>query len=284
MPGIKRGKIVTVNFSDFDIVHLHWIQHETLSIRDINKINKPIVWTLHDMWAFSGAEHLCWDDRWREGYLKTNRPLHEKGFDLNRWTWERKKKYWKKPIQIVTPSNWLGNCVTKSSLMKNWPVSVIHNPIDINFWKPQDRTISRKELGLPKDIPLLLFGAIYGEKEFHKGFDLLINSLKKLERNKYFEKLGLVFFGSYDQKKLPKLNFPTHYMNYINDDSKLCMLYSACDALVIPSRQDNLPNNGIEAHSCGTPVVAFNIGGLSDIVDHKQTGYLANPFDVDEFP
>lgn len=100
-----------INASDADIVHLHWVQGEMLSIADIGRIEKPIVWTLHDMWAFCGAEHLAWDDRWREGYRRDNRPPHESGFDLNRWTWQRKRKHWQQPMHIVTPSQWLGDCV-----------------------------------------------------------------------------------------------------------------------------------------------------------------------------
>jgi hypothetical protein len=99
------------NASNADVVHLHWVQGEMLSIADISRIKKPIVWTLHDMWAFCGAEHIAWDDRWREGYRRDNRPAHESGFDLNRWTWQRKRKHWQRPMHIVTPSTWLGKCV-----------------------------------------------------------------------------------------------------------------------------------------------------------------------------
>jgi glycosyltransferase involved in cell wall biosynthesis len=274
--------IKTINLSDADILHLHWFQHETLSISDINKIKKPIVWTLHDMWGFCGAEHLSWDLRWRDGYLKKNRPKHERGFDLNRWTWERKKKYWKKKIQIVAPSNWLAGFVKESALMYNWPVTVIHNPINTNFWNPLDKLKSRKTLKLPLYTPLLLFGSMYGSKDFHKGFDLLVSSLKILNNNEYTKNLELVIFGNNNHKFQSNINFPSHYKGYINNDETLRLLYSACDALVIPSRQDNLPNNGIEAHACGTPVVGFNIGGLSDIVSHLQTGYLAKAFDVND--
>ena len=84
-----------INESDADVIHLHWINREMLSISDIGKIEKPIVWTLHDMWSFSGAEHLCEDRRWEEGYSNNNRPSHEKGLDLNRWVFKRKLKHWK---------------------------------------------------------------------------------------------------------------------------------------------------------------------------------------------
>ena len=84
--------IEQINRSDADIINLHWVQREMISIKDISRINKPIVWTLHDMWAFCGAEHYTPDLRWREGYTPYNRPSYEFGFDINYWTWKRKKK------------------------------------------------------------------------------------------------------------------------------------------------------------------------------------------------
>ena len=90
-----------INSSDADVVNLHWVQAEMLSIADISRIGKPVVWTLHDMWAFCGAEHYAWDNRWRDGYRRNNRPKHESGFDLNRWAWQRKRKKWRRPLQIV---------------------------------------------------------------------------------------------------------------------------------------------------------------------------------------
>ena len=134
-----------INQSDFDIVHLHWIGGEMLSISDFKNINKPMVWTLHDMWAFCGAEHVSFDERWRAGYNTTNRPEHESGVDLNRWTWERKKKHWDHPFQIVTQPV-ARTCVRESALMANWPIRVIPNCIDTDIWKPIDRDIARELL------------------------------------------------------------------------------------------------------------------------------------------
>ena len=105
----------SINESDADIIHLHWFQNEMISVSDLSKIKKPLVWTLHDMWGFCGAEHISYDNRWNEGYLKSNRPIGEGRIDLNRWTWRRKRKYWKNPINIITPSDWMKQNVKKSS-------------------------------------------------------------------------------------------------------------------------------------------------------------------------
>ena len=269
-----------INNSNVDIVHLHWIQSEMLSIKDISKIKKPIVWTLHDMWPFCGAEHYTNDNRWRDGYYPNNRPNYESGFDLNRWTWNRKKKYWKKPIQIVTPSSWLAKCVKESALMKNWPLSVIYNPIDTDQWTPIDKQNARQLHNLSQDDNLILFGASGGGKDPRKGYDLLLSALEYLKANNKTKKIELVVFGQSKSKSQPDLGFPIHFSGNLYDDLSLRALYSAADVMIVPSRQDNLPNTAVEAQACGTPVVSFDTGGLSNIVEHQKTGYLAKPFDT----
>lgn len=265
-----------INASDADLVNLHWISNKMLSIRDIARIRKPIVWTLHDMWAFCGAEHLASDFRWRNGYQRDNRPDYEGGFDLNRWTWQRKRRHWKAPFHIVTPSNWLSNCVRQSVLMGDWPVRAVPNCLDLQQWQPIDKAQARALLGLPLDAPLVLFGALGGDRARHKGFDLLLDALRHLQHEA--KGLNLVVFGQRAPAQPPDLGLPIHYTGHLQDDLSLRAVYSSADALVIPSRQDNLPNTGVEAHSCGTPVVAFRTGGLADIVEHRRTGYLAKPF------
>lgn len=271
-----------INDSDADIANLHWVQAEMLSIADIGRIQKPIVWTLHDMWAFCGAEHYCHDNRWQEGYHRTNRPEHEFGFDLNRWTWLRKRKHWQRTMNIVTPSNWLANCVRASALMRDWSVSVIPYPIDTERWKPLEKSTARELLGLPKDKPLLLFGAMGGSSDPRKGFDLLKDALKKLRYESKISGTELVVFGERKPEIEPNFGFPAHFTGHLHDDFSLIALYSAADAMVIPSRQDNLPNTGIEAQACGTPVIAFNTGGLPELVEHKNTGYIAEQFDTED--
>ncbi|KGE03818.1 glycosyltransferase family 4 protein [Pseudohaliea rubra] len=269
-----------LNASDADIVHLHWVQGEMLSIADIGRIEKPIVWTLHDMWAFCGAEHYTDDHRYRDGYHRDNRPAHEARSDLNRWTWRRKRKHWQRPMHIVTPSQWLADCARDSALMRDWPVSVVANPIDTERWQPLPQGLARELLGLPAEVPLLLFGAMGGGRDPRKGFDLLLQALEQLRDNPRAQGLELIIFGQRAPQSPPSLGFPIHYTGHLHDDLSLRALYCAADAMVIPSRQDNLPNTGVEAHACATPVVAFNTGGLPDIVEHEQTGYLAQPFDT----
>ena len=271
-----------INNCDADIIHLHWTQNEMLSISDISSIKKPIIWTLYDMWAFCGAEHYTSEFRWKYGYQNRNRPTYESGFDLNLWTWRRKINNWKKPINIITPSQWLGNCVKESKLMNNWPIQVIPLPIDTDFWKPLKKNLAREALDLPKELPIVLFGAVGGGQDLRKGFDLLLASLKFLSDNQHTKNIQLVVFGQTKPKILPNLNFSIHYIGHLYDDITLRTLYSAADVMIVPSRLEAFGQTASEAQACGTPVVAFDNGGLKDIILHLQTGYLANSFDTQD--
>lgn len=275
-----------------NLVHLHWLGDSTLSIEEIGQLCMPLVWTLHDQWAFCGAEHYTSpplpsefasnDERFADGYQRESRPSHESGPDINRRTWLRKRYSWKRPIQIVCPSQWLADCVARSALMRDWPITVIPNPIDPHIWAPCDEKQARALLDLPSGRPLVLFGADGGTADPRKGADLLLEALQHL-RNQVtgtpLEHLELVVFGQSRPSQPPDVGFPIHYIGRLKDDLSLRLLYSAADVFVIPSRQDNLPNTGLEAHACGTPVVGFSTGGLGEVVDDRVTGALAQPFD-----
>lgn len=273
--------IADLNRSEADVVNLHWVNDEMLSIRAIGRLRKPTVWTLHDMWPFCGAEHYTDGLRWRNGYTADNRLPDEGGFDLNRWVWRRKQKHWKTPLHIVTPSRWLGDCARQSALMHDWPVSVIPNAIDTEVWQPTEMSAARSVLGLPPHAKLILFGAMGGGADPRKGFDLLQSAFRRLRGGK--TDVELVVLGQSAPTTQLDFGFPIRYVGHLHDDLTLRLLYGAVDLVAIPSRQDNLPNIGVEAIACGTPVVAFDTGGLPDIVAHQQTGYLATAFDTEDF-
>ncbi len=264
-----------INQSSSDIINLHWINHEMLSIEQIPKINKPLVLTLHDMWAFCGAEHYSSDTRWRDGYNINNKPLTHKGFDLNRWTWERKFKNWKIPLQIVCPSQWLANCVNESFLMKDWPIKVIPNTLDTDFWVPIDKRIAKSALNLNSNKNYLMFGALNASKDKRKGFEYLKKALELLnEKSLDFE---IILFGAdKDSENDILCKYKIHNFGHLDDNLSLRLLYSAANLLIVPSLQEAFGQTASEAHSCGTAVLAFNNTGLSDVVSNGITGSLIN--------
>jgi glycosyltransferase involved in cell wall biosynthesis len=276
------------NNKDNQIVNLHWLGN-LMSIEEIGAIKNPVVWTLHDQWAFCGAEHYSdektnkdYKSRYIEGYLKTNRPKDESGIDINRITWERKKKAWGKPIYLICPSQWMADCAKKSLIMQNWKIKVIPYPIDTKFWRPIQKNLSRKKMNLPKDKIYIAFGAVGGTKDKRKGADLLFKAIKILGKTvskNYLAKIVIIVFG--ETKSSININsvFPIKFIGNVKDDLKLRYLYSAVNLIIVPSRIDNLPQVACESQACGTPVVAFRTSGLKDIVEHKVTGCLAKPFD-----
>jgi len=275
----RSGLQKEIDHGDSDIVHLHWIGGETMSIAEIGRLRKPVVWTLHDMWAFCGAEHYTRgtdDTRFQQGYSKLNRPASDR-LDINRWVWNRKRRHWKTPFTIVSPSHWLAECAKTSVLFKDWNIEVIHNCIDTDYWRPIDKSFSRRLLRLPVDRPLVLYGSMRGTSAYRKGADLFDGAVEALRREK--TDLQFAVFGQSAADSQTDNSSHISYLGPLYDEISLMIAYSAADVFVVPSRQDNLPNTAVESFACGTPVVAFKTGGLPDIVDHMENGYLASPFD-----
>lgn len=279
---LASGIVDELNRSDADVLQLNFISG-LLSIEDIGRLDKPLVWRLSDMWAFSGTEHYGDDGpaaRWRTGYGANDRPPADVGPDIDGWAWRRKQRAWKRPIHIVAPSRWLAGCVRESALMHEWPVTVIPTALDVQQFQPWPKQTARAVLGLPPDIPLVLFGALSGGTDPRKGREYLQAALVKLASR--IPHMAGVIFGQSEPADPPRLGVPLHWMGHLHDDATLALLYSAVDVMVIPSRQDNLPQTGIESQSCGCPVVTFDCSGLPDVVADRETGYLAKAFQVDD--
>jgi glycosyltransferase involved in cell wall biosynthesis len=277
LPDSVPAKIEKINP---DIVNIHWTAWGFLSIESLTRINRPIVWTLHDMWAFTGGCHYAGDCNSYQSSC-ANCPQMPPNFniDLAQWVFDRKIHNWQNlDLTLVTPSKWLAQCASSSSLFRTSRIQVISNSLDLNVYHPNDRQSARAELGLPQDKYLILFGAVRIDTH-HKGFHLLKDALEKLSSSYWHDKCELVIFGSTQSTDLSLFKFKTHYLGSIDGDRELATLYNVADLFVSPSMQDNLPNVILESLACGTPCVAFNIGGMPDMIEHQFNGYLAAPFD-----
>lgn len=273
-----------INESVFDIVHFHWLGLQFISIEEIKKIAKPIVWTLHDMWAFCGAEHyvdINSAKRFQEGYCSANRPLTDKGlFDIDKWVWKRKQKNWKNiKFNFVAPSNWIADCLQNSKLFLNQQAAIIPNCLDTEVFCPKKKKKCRKLFDIDQEKKIILFGADGGEENPLKGFNLLQKALKILYNSKLSDEIQCVVFGGRNNSEQGNAyGIPIKNVGRIIDDNQLSNLYNAADLFVTPSMIDNLPNTVMEAMSCGIPCIGFNIGGIPDLIDHQENGFLVPPF------
>jgi glycosyltransferase involved in cell wall biosynthesis len=266
-----------------DIINLHWVCGGYMQVESVPKFNKPLVWTLHDMWAFTGGCHYSEEC---DGYTKScgSCPqLHSsKDSDLSRWVWQRKAQAWKNlNLTLVTPSHWLAECAKSSSLLQEYPVNVIANGLDPEVYKPLNRLLVRESLNLPQNKQLVLFGAMQGTDDRWKGFPLLVPALQSLSKSGWQDKIELLVFGSSQPENPIDVGFKTHYLGRLEDES-LAKVYAAADVMVVPSRYEAFGQTASEALACGTPVVAFDVTGLKDIVDRQQNGYLAKPYETED--
>lgn len=270
-----------INKINPDIVHLHWIAGGMVRIEDIARIKAPIVWSLHDDWGFTGGCHIKWEcERYKEKCGKCPRLGSKKVNDLSRKVFLRKKKTFSKisNLTVIGLSKWLANCAKESTLFKEFDVINLPNLLNTSVYAPFDKTQARKLLNLPQDVNLVAFGAMSATSDINKGFNELSEALLQLNS----ANTELVVFGSRQPKFSQGFKQKAHYLGQLHDDVSLRLLYSAADVMVVPSLQEAFGQTASESMACGTPVVAFGTTGLLDIVEHKKTGYLANPYDIED--
>ena len=274
---IRSGISKKINNFNPDITHLHWIGNEMISISEIKKIKSPIIWTLHDMWPYTGTEHYTYDKKFIDGYNHTNT---KKKFDINKWTWLRKKKNLNFPINFVATSLWQKENLKNSYLFKNQEINLIPLPLDTEKWVPIDKTIAKQILDLEKNKKTILIGSEGSHHFQRKGMDIIQDIFKKELIN--LDKIQVLVLG---RNNLEIENVRSiKYFGYLNDEfTSLRLIYSASDLLLMPSRLESFGQMALEAGSCGTPTVSFEKTGTADIVKHKYSGYLSKYLDTKDF-
>lgn len=278
------------DFEEADIIHLHWINQGFLSLKGIAKIlrsGKPVVWTLHDMWAFTGICHYNGDcDRYKDCCGKCP-VLYGGGFsrDLSRRVFMRKRKlYSNANITFVACSDWLAKCASSSALLEGKRVLSIPNPINTRLYRPLNMAKVRESLALPLGRKLLLFAA-YRVTNKIKGIDYLCESIRILadEHPDLASNIAVVAVGKESDALKELLPVKVYSLGYVANEKKMIDIYNACNVFMIPTMQDNLPNTIMESMACGVPCVAFNVGGIPQMIDHKTNGYVAEYKNAKDF-
>jgi len=272
--GINR----LINNLNPDVIHLHWICG-LLSVRDIGKIQKPIVWTLHDAWPMLGISHLIESSN-LNAYTGKLQLLDNFIYALKKWCWKNKK------FRFIAPSLWIKKATVGSRLALNNSVDVISNAIDFDrCWFKVRTDKARSALNLPILERVILYSALNGAIDQNKGLSLFIDSINNLT-DKYHinDALNILLIGN-NMRQFTKHfnpNVSLFYLEDIKEDKILRDAYSAANVCVVPSKIENLSNTILESLACDTPVVAFDVGGNSELITHKKNGWLAKPYDIED--
>ncbi len=269
-------------FKQADIIHLHWVNQGMLSLKKLRKITssgKPVVWTMHDMWCFTGICHYADDCTRYQSECNHCPKLYGKGRqkDLAWKIFQKKAELMRhSDIRFVACSRWLEGLAKKSRLLEGKQVTNIPNAINTHLFHPHNQQEARQRLGLPSDRKLILFGSMKTTDK-RKGVAYLIEACHILKEQyaDLSKRIGVVIVGKQAEESALLLPFPTYNMNFVSDERRLVDIYNAVDLYVTPSLQDNLPNTIVEAMSCGTPCVGFNVGGIPQMIDHLHNGYVA---------
>jgi glycosyltransferase involved in cell wall biosynthesis len=269
-----------------DIIHLHWINQGFLSLNNIRKLiesGKPVVWTTHDMWTFTGICHytdIC--EQYKTECVWCPKQVKYSFKNLAKRTFLKKRQMPLSGFTFVGCSRWITYLARQSKLFNDVYATSIPNSIDSTIFKPVNKFEARKSLKLPADKQLLLFVAAK-LSDNRKGVTYLVKACHHLRQKENGINAEILLIGKSSEELTNQFSVPVIELGYISDNETMILAYSCADLFVIPSLEDNLPNTIMEAMACGTPCVGFNIGGIPEMIDHKQNGYVAeykNPEDL----
>lgn len=274
-----------VGNGEWNVINLHWLGDATVSVREIGSWKTPVVWTLHDMWPYCGAEHVTESARFREGYSSTNRARGEKGPDINLETWKKKLRYWTNTQCLVAPSEWAATNARESALFGDRDITVIPHPINTEFWSPSSKVpSSESDLGsISREIRIGLVAHNHWE-DWVKGLGRISGILQELDSQaqaNHFSWLLTIAGGHVItlDSEVERLES----RGQLTDDHEMRAFYREIDMLLVPSEVDTFGLVAQEAQSCGTPVVCFGNTGVESVVADRETGYVAAHDDNTDF-
>ncbi len=274
-----RGVLVHPFVRTADVINLHNIHGHVLPLPLIPALARrhPVVWTLHDMWPLTGHCAYNFDcPRWETGCgacpdLRSAIPLRR---DTTAYHWALKRRTYRRvALTFVAPSRWLADVARRSPLLEGCAVRHIPYGLETHVFRPMDRGEARRLLGLPAGRRLALLAAD-SVAEPRKGAAKAVEALRRLPEALRGQ-TDLVSVGQNSAQLSPAPGMARHDLGVVADDRLLAAVYAACDLYVCPTLADNLPNTILESMACGTPVAAFETGGVADLVRPVETGLLA---------
>jgi glycosyltransferase involved in cell wall biosynthesis len=281
-PSLFSSGMIGVDFTrsqayrDADVVHLHWINAGLVNMKHLAKVDKPLVWTMRDMWPMTGGCHYAMEcDKFTSGCGTCAHLGSKSKHDLSRILLKRKAKYLPKSMRMVGISDWLTEQARSSALFRDFDVRTIHNNVDRSEFFPVGKGVARELLGLRTDKKIVLTGST-SAKDPYKGFGKYLEALKELDPRDYH----LCFFGKVEKSVADSLGFDYTAFGFLHDSISLRLVYAAADVFVAPSLMEAFGKTLTEAMACGTPVVCFDATGPKDIVSHRLDGFKAKPFEA----
>lgn len=263
-----------------DVIYIHWILNGFLSIQSLEelaRLNKPIIFVMHDMWTITGGCHHSFDcDKYTVQCQNCQFFASDKVRDLSYKGFNKKQRFFSKyqNLYFVSPSIWLYDCAQKSALLGSKPVFHIPNVIDTSLFKPFSRKVARQILNLDSKKDIIAFGAMAINSPY-KGWKYLKTALNILYESGKRE-IQIVVFGSGPNSEISEsIPFETRFVGFVDNEYATSVIYNAANVFVAPSLADNLPYTILESLSCGTAVTAFEVGGIPELIAHKNNGYLA---------
>lgn len=273
-----------------DIINLHNSHGGYFAVPLLPGLSKiaPIVWTLHDMWSFTGnAAHTFGNNSWKQmknDAVLTKIPpaigINTGGFLLR----QKKNLYGRSSLTIVTPSRWLKELAIQSPVFSGKEIHHIYNGVDTSVFKPADKKQVRKDMGIDPDAPVIIFISHFlGNNNPWKGGNDLLQILARIN-SMTSKKITLLMLGEGSHPELTNFtNLNIVYKGYLHGDAAVSECLNAADLFIYPTRADNLPNVLVESIACGVPCITFNIGGNPEIVRHGFNGQIIEPFNIGEF-
>lgn len=268
---------------DADVIVLHWVNSfiSDRSVRQLMELGKPVFWVMHDMWPFTGGCHY---DLYCESYksdcascpmLKKQRLRNISAFNLKR----KRNLFASMNITMIAISRWEQTCAQESFPLKEKKIVWISNPLNTDIFKPTEEQELREQYKIPEGKKVILFGADKALENATKGFSYLVEALRRMDGSKY---VAICFGKAPEKDRIQLPNIDIKYLGTIQDEKKLAAWYSLADVFVAPSIQEAFGYTVCEALACGTPVTAFAVGGMLDQIDHRENGYLARLYDVED--